>query len=208
MFINLVNTDIPFEEYRLSRETIDALKYRLLESEWYLHVYEMQEKPDPFDEHWVYLLNKAKKLYVLVVATGMIEDGWSPFHGKPPLLQMLEVAGDGLRHLSDYEMIQFLTELYEENPDKPLSDEPIPIYGLSQELIRDYEKEVEDIVKMRRNVKMPKEDPPLHHYEAYENQNESICDEYRAFDEATPEERVEIERIMRIIMKKVYNIDY
>ena len=208
MFINLVNTDIPFEEYRLSRETIDALKYRLLESEWYLHVYEMQGKSDPFDEHWVYLLNNKGKLYVLIAATGIIEYGLSPFHGRPPLLQMLEVAGDGLRRLSDYEMIQFLSESYEQNPDKPISYEPLPIYGPVEKLIRGFEEAVEDIVKSRRNVPMPKEDPPLHHYEAYENQNKRSYDDFCAYRETTEEEKIEIERIMRIIMKKVYNIDY
>lgn len=208
MFINLTNTDIPFEEYRLSRETIDALKYRILKSEWYLHVYEMQEKPDPFDEHWVCLLNKAEKLYVLIAATGTIEDGLSPFYGRPPLLQMLEVAGDGLRHLSDYEMIQFLTALYEENPDKPISEEPLPVHEPIIKLIRGYEEEIEDIVKSRRNVKIPQEDPPLHHYEAYENQDKNMYDDFCACHETTKEEKIEIERIMRMIMKKVYNIDY
>ena len=208
MFINLANTDIPFEEYRLSRETIDALKYRILKSEWYLHVYELQEKPDPFDEHWVYLLNKAEKLYVLIAATGTIEDGLSPFHGRPPLLQMLEVAGEGFRRLSDYEMIQFLTELYEQNPDKPISEEPLPLYGSIEKLIWDYKVRVEDIVITRRNVKMPKEDPPLHHYEAYENQNKNPYDYFCAFHETTEEEKVEIARIVRIVMKKVYNVDY
>lgn len=201
MFINLANTDIPFEEYRLSRETIDALKYRLLESEGDLHVYEMQDKPDPFDNHWVYLLNKAEKLYVLIATTGRKEDGWSP------LLRILEVVGDGLRRLSDGEMLQFISELYEKNPDKPIGYEPIFIYESEEKLIRDFEVEIEYIVKTRRNVHVVNEDPPLHHYEAYENQNKSVYDEYRAFNEATEEEKVEIARIVRIVMKKVYNID-
>ena len=201
MFINLANTEIPFEEYRLSRETIDALKYRLLESEGDLHVYEMQDKPDPFDNHWVYLLNKAEKLYVLIATTGRKEDGWSP------LLRILEVVGDGLRRLSDGEMLQFISELYEKNPDKPIGYEPILIYESEEKLIRDFEVEIEYIVKTRRNVHVVNEDPPLHHYEAYENPNKSVYDEYRAFNEATEEEKVEIARIVRIVMKKVYNID-
>ena len=202
MFINLANTDIPFEEYWLSKETIDALKFRLLESEGYLEVYEMHERLDPFDKHCVYLMGKKRKLYVLIAATKIKDDGWSP------LLRMLEVVGDGFRRLSDDELIQFLTELYERNPDKPISEEPLPIYGPMEKLIRGFEEEVEDIVKMRRSEKAVKEDPPLHHYEAYENQNKSVYDEYRAFNEATEEEKVEIDRIMRIVMKKVYNIDY
>lgn len=201
MFINLANTDIPFEEYRLSRETIDALKYRILKSEWYLHVYELQEKPDPFDNHWVYLLNKAEKLYMLIATTGRKEDGWSP------LLRILEVVGDGLRRLSDGEMLQFISELYEKNPDTPIGYEPILIYESEEKLIRDFEVEIEYIVKTRRNVHVVNEDPPLHHYETYENQNKSVYDEYRAFNEATEEEKVEIARIVRIVMKKVYNID-
>ena len=49
MFINLVNTDIPFKEYQLSQDKIDALKFQLLPSEGYLNAYELQDEQDPFD---------------------------------------------------------------------------------------------------------------------------------------------------------------
>ena len=56
MFINLVNTDIPFKEYQLSQDKIDALKFQLLLSEGYLNAYELQDEQDPFDCYNVFLL--------------------------------------------------------------------------------------------------------------------------------------------------------
>ena len=48
MFVNLVNTDIPFAEYQLSQDKIDAMKFRLLLENPDLEACDLtdQEEPD------------------------------------------------------------------------------------------------------------------------------------------------------------------
>ena len=67
MFINLVNTDIPFEEYQITQDKIDALRFRLLLSEGYLNAYELDDIDEEFDCYTIFLLSSGGKLLFLLV---------------------------------------------------------------------------------------------------------------------------------------------
>ena len=68
MFINLVNTDIPFAEYQLTQDKIDALRFRLLMCESYLKTYDLYENEDPCENYKVYLFYFDRKLLFLLAA--------------------------------------------------------------------------------------------------------------------------------------------
>lgn len=115
MFINLVNTIIPFEEYQLTQDKIDALKFRLLLSEGYLNAYELDEKEDPFENYHVFLLlSNGKILFLIVGNASVIADGY-------PLLRIVDMSSDMPRQLYDKEMIAFLSDIYKQYPDKPIT---------------------------------------------------------------------------------------
>lgn len=115
MFINLVNTTIPFEEYQLTQEKIDALKYRLLWSEGYLHAYELNDSGDPFDRYRCFLLSVEGKLMFLVVgAASVIDEGC-------PLISMVDMSEAEPRQLSEEEIINFLSEAYSQNTEKAIT---------------------------------------------------------------------------------------
>lgn len=46
MFINIVNTDIPFGEFQLSQDKIDAMKFRLLLENPDLEACDLDEQED------------------------------------------------------------------------------------------------------------------------------------------------------------------
>ena len=115
MFINLVNTTIPFEEYQLTQEKIDALKYRLLWSEGYLHAYELNDSGDPFENYHCFLLLSERKLMFLVVGkASVIDEGC-------PLISMVDMSEAEPRQLSEEEIINFLSDAYSQNPEKAIT---------------------------------------------------------------------------------------
>lgn len=116
MFINLVNTDIPFAEYQLTQDKIDALRFRLLMCESYLETYDLYENEDPCENYKVYLFYFDRKLLFLLVAINTDNN----YNYGYPLLRMVDASDEELRTLSDAEMVEVLSRAYELNPDKPL----------------------------------------------------------------------------------------
>lgn len=194
MFINLVNTDIPFAEYQLTQDQIDALKFRLLWSEGYLYADELQEYSDPFERYMIYLLTIEGKLMFLLVSNG--EDI------NTPLLRMVDMSELEPRQLSDEELMAFLSKSYEQNPDKPLTLNLSITKEQMQIIIVRLRDDLERFVESSRPPKESlQEEPPLHHYDLY---YEPVPVNYD-IDELSPEESAEVDRLMRIILKKVYN---
>lgn len=202
MFINLVNTDIPFAEYQLTQDKIDALRFRLLMCESYLEVYDLDENEDPCENYKVYLFSYDRKLLFLLVAINTDNN----FNYGYPLLRMVDASNEELCTLSDVEMVEVLSRAYELNPDKPI----VPNLALHERDI-DYtisqlrSQIVEDIVRDSRGIfeKEFKEEPSLNHYECYD-----VPERRNVALDLSPAEENEVNRLMHIILKKIYNFDY
>ena len=202
MFINLVNTDIPFKEYQLSQDKIDALKFQLLLSEGYLNAYELQDEQDPFDCYNVFLLFLEEKLLFLLVGNARaIEDGY-------PFLCMVDMSGEFPRRLDSEEMIDFICDAYHLNQNTPITcslvslDNEIDRIVITQKL----EDELEYVIKARRRT--PKEEikelsAALRHYEEYDKPAKRNVDY-----ELSASEQTEMERLKQIFLKIIYNFDY
>lgn len=202
MFINLVNTDIPFAEYQLTQDKIDALRFRLLMCESYLETYDLYENEDPCENYKVYLFYFDRKLLFLLVAINTDNN----YNYNYPLLRMVDASNEELRTLSDADMVEVLSGAYELNPDKPL----VPNVNLHERDI-DYtisqlrSQIVEDIVRKHRGIfdKEFKEEHSLNHYECYD-----VPERRNVALELSPAEENEVNRLMHIILKKIYNFDY
>lgn len=202
MFINLVNTDIPFAEYQLAQDKIDALRFRLLMCESYLKTYDLYENEDPCENYKVYLFYFDRKLLFLLVAINTDNN----YNYNYPLLRMVDASNEELRTLSDADMVEVLSRAYELNPDKPL----VPNVNLHERDI-DYtisqlrSQIVEDIVRKHRGIfdKEFKEEHSLNHYECYD-----VPERRNVALELSPTEENEVNRLMHIILKKIYNFDY
>lgn len=202
MFINLVNTDIPFAEYQLTQDKIDALRFRLLMCESYLKTYDLYENEDPCENYKVYLFYFDRKLLFLLVAINTDNN----YNYNYPLLRMVDASNEELRTLSDADMVEVLSRAYELNPDKPL----VPNVNL-HECDIDYtisqlrSQIVEDIVRKHRGIfdKEFKEKHSLNHYECYD-----VPERRNVALELSPAEENEVNRLMHIILKKIYNFDY
>lgn len=202
MFINLVNTDIPFKEYQLSQDKIDALKFQLLLSEGYLNAYELQDEQDPFDCYNVFLLFLEWKLLFLLVGNARaIEDGY-------PFLCMVDMSGEFPRRLDSEEMIDFICDAYHLNQNTPITcslvslDNEIDRIVITQKL----EEELEYVIKARRRTpkeEVKEESAVLHHYEEYDKPAKRNVDY-----ELSASEQTEMERLKQIFLKKIYNFDY
>jgi hypothetical protein len=202
MFINLVNTDIPFAEYQLTQDKIDALRFRLLMCESYLKTYDLYENEDPCENYKVYLFYFDRKLLFLLAAINTDNN----YNYNYPLLRMVDASNEELRTLSDADMVEVLSRAYELNPDKPL----VPNVNLNERDI-DYtisqlrSQIVEDIVRKHRGIfdKEFKEEHSLNHYECYD-----VPERRNVALELSPAEENEVNRLMHIILKKIYNFDY
>lgn len=202
MFINLVNTDIPFKEYQLSQDKIDALKFQLLLSEGYLNAYELQDEQDPFDCYNVFLLFLEEKLLFLLVGNARaIEDGY-------PFLCMVDMSGEFPRRLDSEEMIDFICDAYHLNQNTPITcslvslDNEIDRVVITQKL----EDELEYVIKARRRTpkeEVKEESAVLRHYEEYDKPAKRNVDY-----ELSASEQTEMERLKQIFLKKIYNFDY
>lgn len=202
MFINLVNTDIPFKEYQLSQDKIDALKFQLLLSEGYLNAYELQDEQDPFDCYNVFLLFLEEKLLFLLVGNARaIEDGY-------PFLCMVDMSGEFPRRLDSEEIIDFICDAYHLNQNTPITcslvslDNEIDRIVITQKL----EDELEYVIKARRRTpkeEVKEESAALRHYEEYDKPAKRNVDY-----ELSASEQTEMERLKQIFLKKIYNFDY
>lgn len=202
MFINLINTDIPFEEYQLTQDRIDALKFRLLMSESYLDAFDLTEHKDPCENYKVFLFSINGKLLFLLVVINVDNN----YNYGYPLLRMVDASNEELCTLSDVEMVEVLSRAYELNPDKPL----VPNVALHERDIDSTISQlrsqiVEDIVRDSRGIfeKEFKEEPSLNHYECYD-----VPERRNVALELSPAEENEVNRLMHIILKKIYNYDY
>ena len=202
MFVNLVNTEIPFAEYQLTQDKIDALKFKLLLNEGYLNAYELQDQQDPFDCYNVFLLFlEGKLLFLLVGNARAIEDGY-------PYLCMVDMSGECPRRLENEEMIDFICNAYHLNQDTPIT---CGLVSLNNEIDRiiitqKLEDELEYIIKARRRTpkeEVKEESAALRHYEEYDKPAKRNVDY-----ELSTTEQEEMEKLKHIFLKKIYNFDY
>ncbi len=199
MFINLVNTTIPFEEYQLTQDRIDALKFRLLMSESYLSAFDLDEREDIEQCYNVFLLLSNEKLLFLIVGNSQaIENCY-------PMLRLVDVS-DGTPHsCSDEELIKFLSDAYEQNPDKPITKGYVSIDNELDAviIIQKLDDDLDYVIRARRHVPQePVQESAISHYETYDEPSRRNVDlELSSFEKA------ELERLKKIILKKVYNYD-
>ena len=203
MFINLVNTEIPFQEYQLTQEKIDALRFRLLLSESYLSANELTDDESDPTIHQIFLLRHEDQLLFLIVHVDCYCDREVPFY--PLMINIVEIIGDNLRHLSDEEVLSFLSDTYDQQPDRPLTRDLYLPDGEDARcrLIEDWRCDLANYIRFRhRDVQPQKSDKALHHYE---------CDLSGERDGAwglSPIELEETEHLMAVVLKKIYNYDY
>ena len=113
MFINLVNTDIPFEEYNLTQDQIDALKFRLLQQNIFdLEIEDLEEEPSY--NYDVVLLRIKQRLFFLLIPIHTDEFGDFPFY------MMFDMSERTPKQLSTEEIIDFFTNTYKRSPNTPL----------------------------------------------------------------------------------------
>ena len=199
MFINFINTDIPFEEYQLTQDKIDALKFRLLLSEGYLNAYELDERGDLGQCYNVFLLSSNEKLLFLIVGNlHAVENDY-------PLLRLVDVS-DGTPHsCSDEELIKFLSDVHEQHPDKPITKGYVSIDNeLDAEIIiQKLDDELDYVIRARRHVPQePVQESAISHYETYDEPSRRIVDL-----ELSSSENAELEHMRKIILRKIYNYD-
>ncbi len=202
MFINLVNTDIPFEEYQITQDKIDALRFRLLLSEGYLNAYELDDIDEEFDCYTIFLLSSGGKLLFLLVGNATaVEEGY-------PVLRIIEMSNDSSRKLEDEEVVDFISSAYDQNQNTPITcslvslDNEIDRIVITQKL----EDELEYVIKARRRTpkeEVKEESAVLRHYEEYDKPAKRNVDY-----ELSASEQTEMERLKQIFLKKIYNFDY
>lgn len=202
MFINLVNTDIPFAEYNLSKDWLDALKFRILLSQEYLTAHDFLEQPDSYagEDYRIYLMPLQDKLIFLIVGIEAAQ------RQGLPLFKFLEVKDGDSYEWSDREMIDFLVEAYTQNPKTALIENyPLPqdhqyICDVTNTLFDD----MEYYVSIQRYVDQePDGNPIIHHYD-----EDTLAELRRSSWQLTPEEENYVEELVRIVLKKIYNYDY
>lgn len=199
MFINLVNTDIPFEEYQIMQDKIDALRFRLLLSEGYLNAYELDDIDEEFDCYTIFLLSSGGKLLFLLVGNATaVEEGY-------PVLRIIEMSNDSSRKLEDEEVVDFISSAYDQNQDKPITCGFVSLDNeVDRIIIQKLEDELEYIIKARRSTpKEEIEDFARRHYEEYDKPAKRNVDY-----ELSSTEQEEMERLKHIFLKKIYNFDY
>ena len=202
MFINLVNTDIPFEEYQITQDKIDALRFRLLLSESYLNAYELDDIDEEFDCYTIFLLSSEGKLLFLLAGNATaVEEGY-------PVLRIIEMSNDSSRKLDEEEVVDFISNAYDQNQDKPITDGFVSLDNEIDRIIitQKLEDELEYIIKARRRT--PKEEikevsAALRHYEEYDKPAKRNVDY-----ELSTTEQEEMEKLKHIFLKKIYNFDY
>lgn len=202
MFVNLVNTDIPFEEYQLTQDKIDALKFRLLQSESYLNINDLDEEKYGEELYRVFLLNVDDQLRFFVVSMGR-EDIDAFF----PLLRMIDVSDGTLKkRFSDEEILAFIINSYELYPNQSFMSEAYYMDNL-QRIIRHLRNMVESFVEISsQDYRIEhSEDPALHHYEAYYRDSRR---KGGSSEEQSPEEKMKIECLMNLVLEKIYGIKY
>lgn len=198
MFINLINTDIPFEEYQLTQDKLDALKFRLLMSESYLSAFDLLEHEDPFQcYHILLLLNNEKLMFLIVGNSQAVENDY-------PLLSLVDISDGTPRSLNDEELVKFLSDAYKQHPDKPITCGYISLENeLDQKtIIPKIEDDLDYLIRARRHVPQePVQESVISHYETYDGPSRNID------LELSPSEKAERERLKKIILKKVYNYE-
>lgn len=203
MFINLVNTSIPFEEYNLTQDQIDAFKFRLLwklqHSVYGLNLYDLdlsdfEETYQPYHNNHIVLLPIEKRLLFFLIANETCVDECRPF------LTIVDMSNQEPYLLSDNEMIDLLMDSYEHTPNTPL----IHLALLPQDkndkiVLLHYIKDSIAIFVQDKPKPMGKK---LHHYD---DNTGSIKNDFYSL---TDSEQSEVDHIMCALLRKIYNEDY
>lgn len=210
MFINLVNTDIPFEEYQLlTQDQIDALKFRLLwklqQSIYGLDLYgldlygldlsDFETTYHPYHNNCIILLSIEKRLLFLLVANENCVDECRPF------LTIVDMSNQDPYILSDNEMIDLLMDSYKRNPNTSL----IPFLAL---LPNDKNKKIVLFHYIKNNIilfvlckRKPIGKNDMRHYDYNDDSiREDFC--------LTDAEEIEVDNIMCALFRKIYHEDY
>lgn len=194
MFINLANTDIPFEEYNLTQDQIDALKFRLLQQNiWDLEMEDLEEQCSY--NYDIVLLRVQQRLFFLLIPTGLYADEFGNF----PFFIMLDMSDRTPKQLSDKEIIDFFTDAYTRHPDAPL----IPYKLLPQDectklnLVYSLRKHIEFILKE-------------HHRELCFDSFTAHYEKDDAYPLSTTDFDIDekVDYAMYSILRKIYNEDY
>lgn len=195
MFINLVNTDIPFEEYQLTQDQIDALKFRLLQQR--ICDLDIDDLTEEYSYNYVVALLRIKqRLLFLLIPTNV--NMCNPFEGFS-LYMMFDMSERTPKQLSNEEIIDFFAVAYQHNPDTPLIPQHFlpPYHSIKLNMLYCLRESIEFILKEHyRNICF---DAHTAHYEKDNAYPLSTTD----FDLDA-----KVDYAMYSILRKIYNEDY
>lgn len=194
IFINLVNTDIPFEEYQLIQDQIDALKFRLLQQN--IFDLEIEDLEEQYSYNYdVVLLRIKQRLLFLLIPMNMCTDAF----GALPFYMMFDMSERMPKQLSNKEIIDFFTDSYKHNPNIPLIYHHFPpqYESLKLNMLYCLRESLEFILKEHHRKLCF--DSLTAHYEKDNAYPFSTTD--LDFDE-------KVDYAMYSILKKIYNEDY
>ena len=199
MFVNLVNTEIPFAEYQLSRDQIDALKFRLLWEDEELDVSDFSERQIAGEMNRVFFFRDEDSLYMLVVPINAI------FYERPT--EMIRFFDMGAKYPIQWtfnSLLDYLKEAYQKHPNNPITGKsvfPQEEYYWAH-IIETLREDITDEILSRR-IHPSRPDDKTHHYE-----DDAVSPQIEYGLDLTPEEEAEVENCMTAVMKMVFNYDY
>jgi len=199
MFVNLVNTEIPFAEYQLTRDQIDALKFRLLWEDEELDVSDLSERQIGGEMNRVFFFRDEDSLFMLVVPIYAI------LYDRPT--EMIRIFDMGAKYPVQWtfnSLLDYLKEAYQKHPDNPITGKTVFPQEESYwaQIIETLREDITDeILSHRIHPYQPDEKP--HHYE-----DDAVPSKMEYGLDLTPEEDDELEYLMTVVMKMVFNYDY
>ena len=198
MFVNLVNTDIPFAEYQLSQDKIDAMKFRLLLENPDLEACDLTDQEEPDEMYRVFLFRDEDTLFMLVVAIHAI------YEQPSEMIRLFDLDSPYDVRWTFAELLFYLKGAYERHPNKPITGGSVfpqeeYYWGTIIETLR--EDIIDDTLSCRIHPSRPDEN--THHYE-----DDAISPQLDYGLDLSSEEEADVEYLMTAVMKMVFNYDY
>ena len=198
MFVNLVNTDIPFAEYQLSQDKIDAMKFRLLCEDSELEIWDLSEQEEEGERYRVFLFLDKDTLFMLVVAINAI------YERPSQMIRLFDLDSPYEVRWTFAEILGYLKEAYQNHPNISITGSSVfpqeeYYWGTIIETLR--EDIISDMLSCRIHPSRP--DEKTHHYE-----DDAISPQLDYGLDLSSEEEADVEYLMTAVMKMVFNYDY
>ena len=199
MFVNLVNTDIPFAEYQFSQDKIDAMKFRLLIENPDMEACDLTEQEEPDEMYRVFLFRDEDTLFMLVVPIYAIL-----YDRSTEMLRFFDMGAKYPIQWTFNSLLDYLKEAYQKHPNNPITGQTVFPQEESYwaQIIETLREDITDEILSRR-IHPSQPDEKAHHYE-----DDAVPSKMEYGLDLTPEEEDELEYLMTVVMKMVFNYDY